>query len=319
MSFDILWHHSITHETQVWYMDGHRLVDRGTVLGLDGNPAFIGPPFSIVGIGDMNGNGKADIVWYNSVTGETQVWYMDGHQLVDRGTVLGLDGNPAFIGPPFSIVGTGDFGGGGFSRCNRLHIKVLTAPTNVSIATMLDRMREVYSTAGIRVDVVSREDLTPAVLGNAVFTSLNDLDVGSCQRGTASGEQNQLFQNQNHVAAGQRRNEVIVYFVQSVIATAGSNPGTLNGCASHPSGQPGVAIAQGASQWTLAHEVGHALGLNHIQGEHQGCPATMPQCCSTPDRTRLMTGCSTSNIIGTPTVNQGEISTMTGSNLTRAC
>jgi len=51
---------------------------------------------------------KSDILWYNTSTGETQVWYMDGHRLVDRGTVLGLDGNAALIGLPFSIVGVGD-------------------------------------------------------------------------------------------------------------------------------------------------------------------------------------------------------------------
>ena len=106
---DILWYNSSTGETQVWYMDGHRVVGRGTVLGQNGNPVFIGPPFSIVGIGDMNGNGNADIVWHHSQTNETQVWYMDGHRVVGRGTVLGQDGNPAFIGPPFSIVGIGEF------------------------------------------------------------------------------------------------------------------------------------------------------------------------------------------------------------------
>ena len=205
-----------------------------------------------------------------------------------------------------------------FSRCNRLHIKVLTDP-NIAIETMLNRMREVYSTAGIGVEIVSRENLTPAVLGNANFTTLNDLDVGACEGGAPSNEQNQLFQNQNNVAADQRRNEVVVYFVRSVTATAGPNPGAKNGCASHPNGRPGAAVAQIASQWTLAHEVGHVLGLNHIPGEHQGCPPNNPLCCSTPDRTRLMTGCSTTNITGTPTVDQNEINTMTSSNLTRQC
>jgi FG-GAP repeat len=76
---DIHWYNSQTGDTKVWFMDGNIMVDRETVLGVDGKPILIGPPWSIVGVGDMNGNGKADIVWYNSQTGETKVWYMDGH------------------------------------------------------------------------------------------------------------------------------------------------------------------------------------------------------------------------------------------------
>lgn len=194
-----------------------------------------------------------------------------------------------------------------FPRCNHLHLKVLTNPT-VPIETMLNRMREVYSTAGIRVEVVSRETLT--------LPLLNALDIGGCARGITTAEQNQLFQNENGVTPGRRANELVVFFVQSVIRSTG---GTLNGCASHPGGRPGAAIAQTASQWTLAHEVGHVLGLEHITGEHQGCPSSNPDCCATADFTRLMTGCSTSNITGTPTVSRDEIETMTDSNLTRGC
>ena len=40
-----------------------------------------------------------------------------------------------------------------FLRCDRLHIKVLTT-SNIAIETMLNRMREVYNTAGIGVEVV---------------------------------------------------------------------------------------------------------------------------------------------------------------------
>ena len=66
-----------------------------------------GPPFSIVGVGDFNRDGNADIVWHNSSTGETQIWFMDGNMLAGRATVVDENG-PAFVGPPFSIVGVGD-------------------------------------------------------------------------------------------------------------------------------------------------------------------------------------------------------------------
>src|SRR5262245_34835902 len=52
---------------------------------------------------------KSDILWYNSSTGETQIWFMDGHRLVGRGTVVDENGNFIPIGPPWSVVGAGAF------------------------------------------------------------------------------------------------------------------------------------------------------------------------------------------------------------------
>jgi hypothetical protein len=48
------------------------------------------------------------IVWHHDDSGETQIWFMDEHQLVRRATVVGEDGQPAFIGPPFRIVGVAE-------------------------------------------------------------------------------------------------------------------------------------------------------------------------------------------------------------------
>ena len=49
-----------------------------------------------------------NILWYNSSTGGIEIWLLDGNaRVTSTPTVLGTDGKPAFIGPPWSIVGTG--------------------------------------------------------------------------------------------------------------------------------------------------------------------------------------------------------------------
>jgi hypothetical protein len=132
--------------------------------------------------------------------------------------------------------------------------------------------------------------------------------VNNCPRGQTTAAQNALFQNRNNVGA----NDIVIYFVRSTVPP-------LNGCSAFPAGEPGSVVTQTASRWTLGHEVGHVLGLNHISGENTNCPPQMPSCCSTPNFTRLMTGCGTSNIIGVPTIVQSEINTMRDSNLARSC
>jgi hypothetical protein len=108
---DIVWHNDSTNETQIWLMSGGQVTRRQTVLGETGQPAYVGVPFRIVGVGDLNGDGMADIVWHNDNTNETQIWFMNGSQVSRRQTVLGETGQPAYVGLPYSIVGIGDFGG----------------------------------------------------------------------------------------------------------------------------------------------------------------------------------------------------------------
>jgi hypothetical protein len=162
----------------------------------------------------------------------------------------------------------------------RLHTKVLTAP-NVPIDTMVQRMTEVYGSVGIAVEHASTENLN--------FPLLNDCDVGTCTLGNTTAEQNQLFANRNNAGA----NDVVVYFVRSTVPP-------FNGCAAHPAGQPGAVVAQGATQWTLAHEVGHVLGLFHVN-----------------DNDRLMTGNGTANITNPPPdLIASEVATMLASPFT---
>jgi|SoiMethySBSTD1v2_1073268.scaffolds.fasta_scaffold2074251_2 hypothetical protein len=77
MNADILWHNESTNETKIWLMDRHRITDTPTVVDEKGEAALVGLPWSIVGVGDFNGNGNADILWHNESTNETKIWLMD--------------------------------------------------------------------------------------------------------------------------------------------------------------------------------------------------------------------------------------------------
>lgn len=167
--------------------------------------------------------------------------------------------------------------------CIRVHVKILQQP-NIAINTMVANMTQVFATAGIGVNVASTENLNLAA-------SFLDIDVGSCS-GSTTAEQDQLFSNRNN--AGD--NDIVVYFVRSTVPP-------FNGCASHPPGRPGAVVAAGASQWTMAHEVGHVLDLRHVN-----------------DNNRLMTGNGTGNITNPPPdLVPSEASTMQSSPLSRPC
>lgn len=162
----------------------------------------------------------------------------------------------------------------------RVHVKCLTVPVSFTLNEMFAAMQEVYSVAGLRADWTTTENLALA--------SLNDVDVGGCTMGTVTAEQTSLFGNRNFVGA----NEMVVYFVRSTVPA-------YNGCAAFPPGRPGAVVVRSASRWTLAHELGHVLGLNHVS-----------------DNNRLMTGLGTFNITNPPPdLIAGEVGTMIGSAL----
>jgi hypothetical protein len=222
-------------------------------------------------LADFDGDGKTEIL-------VTSPWGIG---------ILKLSGNTLTVpmmaqnGTRFDgwLLNTADNHFGIGEETLRLHIKVISNPT-ISIDRMITAMQQVYEAVGIRVHRVSDEALN--------LPALNDVDVGACRRGVTTQEQNQLFANRNNAWGS----DVVVYFVRSTVPA-------YNGCAAHPGGQPGAVVAQIATVWTLAHEVGHVLDLGHVN-----------------DNNRLMTGNGTSNITNPPPdLTSTEVNTMRASTL----
>jgi hypothetical protein len=102
---DILWLNESTRFTQIWHMSGSSRVSRSAVT-LDGKPILVQDPWSIVGSRDFNNDGHTDLLWRNSTSNETQIWYMNREARANWGTVVDEGGKPIFIAPPWKIVAT---------------------------------------------------------------------------------------------------------------------------------------------------------------------------------------------------------------------
>jgi hypothetical protein len=163
-----------------------------------------------------------------------------------------------------------------------LYVKTLTTPF-ILVVDMVRSMRQVYGPHGIGVNVTGSQVLQ--------LPMLTDLDVGSCSPTALTDEQHDLFGNRGGVPPG----EIVIYFVRS------TSPAPLNGCAAHLPGAPAAVITQLASRWALGHEVGHLLGLEHVD-----------------DTDRLMTGNGTFTITNPPPILiQSEVDTILSSPLVK--
>ena len=130
-------------------------------------------------------------------------------------------------------------------RLVTLHAKVMFKP-RIPIESQVNAMNTVFAAADIRVELASVEVLD--------LPEFLDVDIGRCFLGEVTDEQHRLFTT---VRNGVGPNDVCAYWVRSI-----GYP-TI-GCAAHPRALPSLIMTRYGSQWVLAHEVGHVLGLLHV-------------------------------------------------------
>jgi hypothetical protein len=90
---DILWRNESSGAAEIWLMNGASI----SSSGIAGNPAAeastsccsgVGNGWTVVGVGDYNGDGKADILWRQLLTtGQVYVWLMNGVSISNQSSI----------------------------------------------------------------------------------------------------------------------------------------------------------------------------------------------------------------------------------------
>ena len=100
---DVIWQNDSTRQVVIWFMGG---TEGTTMLTWTYISSAGVPGWTIVGVGDMNGDGHPDIVWQNDSTRQVTVWYMGG---VDGTTMLSWSYLSSSGVPGWKVAALGDF------------------------------------------------------------------------------------------------------------------------------------------------------------------------------------------------------------------
>ena len=103
---DLLIHNSLSGDVIVALLSGGTIQSGNLVTGLNAAGGE-----TINATGDFNGDKKADILSYNTVSGEIKTLLMDGTNLVSTNGILTIDPLSNFV-----VQGTGDFDGNGIDE-----------------------------------------------------------------------------------------------------------------------------------------------------------------------------------------------------------
>jgi hypothetical protein len=179
---DILWQHKTIGLVVAWLMNGTDMGSFKIVL-----PLIADLEWEIVGVGDFNGDGSADILWRHAKNGDVVVWPMNG---TDMASFKGVQ--PVIEDMQWKVVGGGDFNGDGNADILWRHdgLGVLVA-WNMYRGNMSDWKVVTPYIADTQWEVVGAEDFNGdgsadilwrhSTLGVVVVWLMNGTDLGSWQ------------------------------------------------------------------------------------------------------------------------------------------
>jgi hypothetical protein len=120
---DILWQNSTTGQVYIWLMNGTTFASNGSpataappqsvACANDTCSAVVGDGWSIQGVGDYDGSGRAGILWRQLATGQVYIWLMNG-------TTLTSNGSPGTPAPIWQIATLAPYGCSNQVLCNIL-------------------------------------------------------------------------------------------------------------------------------------------------------------------------------------------------------